>query len=229
MKEFWCDTETTGTDPDKHGIWQLSYEFHGGDKPPLTRSFNMQPHKGDLISGEALKVGDITRDDLLKFPPPQEVYSQLIKDLTEWPIDKFNKKDKALFCGYNARFDNDFLRAWFKKFRDDYFGSWFWFPPIDVMGLAAYHLRESRPMMEDFKLHTVCKWLEVPIEENKLHDSAYDIALTIECYEVILDYHRALFTEAGIVPNATLAHREKERQVDQNGSGKTQQVAGITS
>lgn len=37
---------------------------------------------------------------------------------------------------------------WFEKSRDKYFGSWFYFPPIDVMGMAAVHLISRRAGMK---------------------------------------------------------------------------------
>lgn len=40
---------------------------------------------------------------------------------------------------------------------DKYFRSWFYFPPIDVMGMAAIHLMKRRADMKDFELLTVMR------------------------------------------------------------------------
>jgi hypothetical protein len=94
---------------------------------------------------------------------------------------------KFHFVAYNAVFDAKHLRAWFEKNNDVYFGSWFFHPPIDVMGLAAVVLMNKRSSLPDFKLVTVAKVLGVKVDETKLHDAAYDIRLTREMYQILLE------------------------------------------
>jgi DNA polymerase-3 subunit epsilon len=78
------------------------------------------------------------------------------------------------------------VRAWFEKNGDRFFGSWFWHPPIDVMGLAAVRLMSRRCAMSDFKLLTVAKVLGSEVYGEKVHDAKYDIALTMEMYRRLI-------------------------------------------
>lgn len=178
MKEFWCDLETTGVDPSKHGIWQIAFIIVVGEHR-VEMSYTMKPPHNDLIDRRALEVGGITEDMLKTFANPKSVFEDLKKELKTW-VDPFNTHDKFHFYGYNARFDADFLRKFFEKMGDKYYGSWFWTPPIDVMSIAAYQLRESRDTMIDFKLRTVAKFVGIEVDDKKTHDALYDIQLTRE-------------------------------------------------
>jgi DNA polymerase III epsilon subunit-like protein len=83
--------------------------------------------------------------------------------------------------GYNARFDADFIRSFFEKCGDQYFGSWFWFPPIDVMNLALIKLMDKRATMPNFKLATVANVLGLE-PEGRLHEAHADIRLTQQIF-----------------------------------------------
>jgi len=97
-------------------------------------------------------------------------------------VDKYNPKDKMLLLGYNINFDADFIREWFLKMGDKYFGSWFWFPPICTMQKAADVIGEDRPKLENFKLATVAKYFGVEFDETQLHDALADIDLTVKLH-----------------------------------------------
>ena len=85
----------------------------------------------------------------------------------------------------NASFDNQFLRAWFTQCGDNYFGSWFWYPPIDVMALAGIRLMHVRHELKDFKLGTVCEYFGIK-PQGELHDAYVDIDLTEKLYRKLL-------------------------------------------
>ena len=101
-------------------------------------------------------------------------------------VDKFNRKDKFFLVGYNnAAFDNNFLRGFFLQNGDEYFGSWFWSNSVDVMVLASNYLLDRRAEMENFKLSTVAKFLNISVEDDALHDAQYDIELTKLIYDIV--------------------------------------------
>lgn len=130
-------------------------------------------------------MAGVTKEEILQYPPMQEVYSEFVQMLGKY-VDKYDKTDKFFLCGYNnASFDNQFLRAWFVQNGDNYFGSWFWSSAIDVMVLATQALMEVRSRMLNFKLCTVAQAFGIKIEEEKLHDAMYDIYLTYEVYKRI--------------------------------------------
>lgn len=185
MKLLFVDCETTGLNPDRNAIHQLSglVVIDGVVKSEF--NLNMQPHEGAEIVEEALKCSGTTAQMLSQYPPPYIVYQQFVTMLSHW-VNKFDKTDKFFLIGYNnAGFDNQFLRAWFAKNGDKYFGSWFWSNCIDVMILATEYLAHQRHLMTDFKLKTVAAACGIAVEEERLHGAAYDIQLTKQIYDCI--------------------------------------------
>ena len=185
MKLVFFDLETTGTNPGKHGIHQISGQIVIDGVIKETFDFHVQPNPKALIEDEALKVGNVTREQILAYPPMQQVYQEFVAMLGKY-VDKFNKKDKFFLVGYNnAAFDNQFLRGFFLQNGDVYFGSWFWANSIDVMVLASAYLATRRPDMENFKLSTVARTLGVDVQNESLHDAMYDIELTKAVFDII--------------------------------------------
>nr|DAT40402.1 MAG TPA: DNA polymerase III subunit alpha [Caudoviricetes sp.] len=185
MKLVFFDLETTGTNPGKHGIHQISGQIVIDGVIKETFDFHVQPNPRAMIEDEALKVGGVTREQILAYPPMQQVYQEFVAMLGKY-VDKFNKKDKFFLVGYNnAAFDNQFLRGFFLQNGDVYFGSWFWSNSIDVMVLASAYLATRRPDMENFKLSTVAKNLGVNVNDESLHDAMYDIELTKAVFDIV--------------------------------------------
>jgi len=185
MKLFFFDLETTGVNPAKNGIHQISGEIVIDGETKETFDFKVQPNPKAIIEEQALKVCSVTEDQIKAYPEMKEVYNQLIKMLSKY-VDKFNKNDKFFLVGYNnASFDNQFLRGFFLQNGDSYFGSWFWSNSFDVMVLATPFLAERRAEMANFQLSTVAGFLGVTIEEQKLHDASYDIYLTKSIFDIV--------------------------------------------
>jgi DNA polymerase III subunit epsilon len=184
-KLCFIDCETTGTNPSRHGVIQIggiiSQEAGGALTELEEFSFNVAPYPADQIEEEALGVTGLTREQVKAFPPPGEVHPALLK-VFGGHCNKFDKKDKMLFIGYNAQFDYNFLRKWFDKGGDKYFGSWFWNPPVDVMTLAMVRLAGSRPEMPDFKLTTVAGALGIPT--GNAHTPLADARMAKRIFEI---------------------------------------------
>lgn len=185
MKIVFFDLETTGTLVNKHGIHQLSGEIVVDGEVKETFDFRVQPNLKAEILQEALDVAGVTKEQILAYPPMEEVYAQFVAMLDKY-VDRFNKKDKFFLAGYNnASFDNQFLRAWFVQNNDKYFGSWFWSNSIDVMVMATPYLADKRSEMENFKQGTVAKTLEIQVDDSKLHDALYDIQVCKAIYNIV--------------------------------------------
>jgi DNA polymerase III subunit epsilon len=195
MRDDWkllfIDVETTGLSPGRNGIIQISGCIQLGDI--LKESFNyyLRPFPGDEIDAAALLVTGIDRRQLLapehpdhlavpgqEFIDPGTAFAAL-KELLSRHVDPYDKRDKFQFVGYNAHnFDMPFLRRFWEKNNDRYFGSWFWFPCLDVMLVWAQILLPVRSQLPDFKLATVARHCGLTVDEKRLHDSLYDIELT---------------------------------------------------
>ena len=186
IKKIFYDLETTGLDPVINGIHQLSGCIEIDGNVAEYFNFKMKPFPKDELEPKALEVGGITIGDLATYPEPQEVYKKFLSLMGKY-VNKFDKKDKFFLYGYNNRkFDDNFLRSWFDKIGDKYFGSWFCQYTSDIMVLAVEYLLEDIPDMENFKLMTVAKHLGIEIDETKAHDAVYDIDISRRVYEIIM-------------------------------------------
>lgn len=185
MKIVFFDIETTGVNPAKNGIHQISGEIVINGETKEKFDFKVRPNPKAEITPEALEVGGVTKEQIMAYPPMEDVFPKFVDMLSKY-TDRFNKKDKFFLCGYNnASFDNNFLRGWFLQNGDKYFGSWFWANTIDVMVLATVYLMNVRANMENFKLKTVAMALGINVDEAELHDASYDIYLTKEIYKIV--------------------------------------------
>lgn len=192
-KLFFYDLETTGTNPGRNGIHQISGEIVIDGKTVETFDFKVQPNPKAQIEDAALEVGDVTREQIMAYPPMGQVYTQLVAMLSKY-VDKFDKTDKFHLVGYNNRgFDDNFLRGFFLQNGDKYFGSLFWADSIDVLVLASTFLADRRAQLPNFKLATVADFLGIDTTAGKLHDASFDIYVT----KAVFDFIMSKFTIQG--------------------------------
>lgn len=202
-KLLFVDVETTGTSPERHGLIQLSGCVQVGDEVKEYFDYFIRPFREDLIEEEALKVTGFDRRQFLPesdpsclkvdsqvFADPFETFATF-KELLARYVDPYNKSDKLQFVGYNSHsFDMPFLRRFWEKNNDRFFGSWFWYPGLDVMLIWAQLLKDERGQLSNFKLATVARHCGIEVEEERLHDSRYDIDLTRELWLLACDRMR---------------------------------------
>ena len=185
MKLFFYDLETTGLNPGKNGIHQISGMIVIDGEVKEKFDFKVQPNPKAIIEDESLAIAGVTREQVLAYEPMTSVFQKLVAMLGKY-VNKFNKKDKFFLVGYNnASFDNNFFRGFFLQNGDEYFGSWFWSNSFDVMVLATPYLASRRADMANFKLRTVADTLGIKVEEDKLHDAMYDIYLTKAIFDIV--------------------------------------------
>jgi DNA polymerase III subunit epsilon len=184
MKRVFVDTETTGLDPHKNGIHQIAAILELEDGTTDELSLRVAPFPVDAVSQQALDVAGVTAEQVAGYMPPGNAHAKLLSFLGRH-IDKFSKVDKAQFMAYKASFDAEFLRAWFGKCEDKYYGSWFWTPPVDIMSIAADRLCGIRPEMPDFKLATVAAALGIKVDADATHDAMYDVRLARDVYRMV--------------------------------------------
>lgn len=187
LKLCFIDTETTGLDRSKNNIFQISAKITDPDAKEVIDQLNLRfvPHSLEYVELEALEKTGCTLEELGSFPLSS---SQAFKQFTDWlatHVDRFDQKDKLQFLAYNAQFDVEFVRQWFLKNGDNYFGSFFWNPAICVMQAAAWFVQSVRPALPNFKLGTICKCAELGWDEDSAHDADYDVAKTVELYRYL--------------------------------------------
>lgn len=180
-KVFWFDVETTGLNPNEQDIIQLAFLIEIDGEIVESQNMIMQPFDYDTISQEALDVHGRTIEEIKTYPDPRKTYADLISVLDKY-IDKYNSSDKFQPAGYNARFDMDFLREFFIKNGDKYYGSWFNYKAIDPMSLLYLLDGIGNVTLENYKLPTVCKHFDIPLDA---HDALNDIKATRDLTKLI--------------------------------------------
>jgi DNA polymerase-3 subunit epsilon len=184
MKILYFDTETTGTDAVRNDIVQLSGMIEVDGK--IVEEFNLrcQPFSFENVQREALEVTGLTLTDLMSYPKPDEMYEQFV-DLLQLHVNQYDKNDKFYPAGYNVRFDLEFINQFFKKNKDNYWGSYCNWKAID--GLPMMHFLEACGHIDlpNYKLGTVCEHFGIQIDA---HDALSDIRATKQLLDVLKTY-----------------------------------------
>ena len=187
QKLFFFDLETTGLDPETCAIHQIAGKVIIDGKVMESFNIKVRPFEGAVIDDVALEVGHVTKEQIMSYQPMEAAYAQLMKKL-DYYINKYDKKDKFFIAGYNiAVFDVPFLRKFFLRNDNNFYGSYFWSVPLDIIILAGAKLMGIRPAMVDFKQGTVAKQLGILVKEDSLHDAMYDIDICYEIYKKVMD------------------------------------------
>lgn len=173
-KVLYMDEETTGTDPVKNDVIQLAaiVEING----KVMERFNMrcQPFDYDAISQEALDVNGLTVEQLRTFPEPIELYKALTGVMGKY-IDKYDRTDKFTPAGQRVGFDADFLKAFFEKCGDKYYGSWLNWRHVDLLAVVRFLRYAGVLEIENDKLETVAAHFGITFDA---HDAMADIETT---------------------------------------------------
>jgi DNA polymerase III epsilon subunit-like protein len=186
IKELFCDTETTGTDLMKHGLFMIGGIIRINGVVKQEFSLKCDVFEEDEFAPDAIAKHGFTSEQIRRFPDPYETYLEFVRILGGH-VDKFNKQDKFFFINFGAEFDAKFLRRWCESNGDQYFGSWFWHPWIDIMSLAAQDLKKVRHTMPNFQLQTICEKYGVKVDPTEQHrDPLYDARIAMRVYDQII-------------------------------------------
>ncbi len=183
-KTIWIDTETTGTDPSKNGLIQIAalVEIDGQIKERI--AFKVKPFEGDEITDKALEVNGLTREEIREFDAPKDVHVEFVAILSKY-IDQYDRLDKFIVAGYNTQFDLDFLREFWSKNGDNYFGSFFYHKPIDVDEIVVLINRLKGELPRYAKLIDALRRFGIEPPED-LHDAMADIVYTRKLYVAVM-------------------------------------------
>lgn len=186
MIKIFYDLKTTGTNPNKHSIYQIAGLIEIDEELVETFDFETRPHPKAAIEPEAMTVGKVTKEEIAEYRPMKEVHG-IFKDMLGKYINQMmDKKIKAHQVGFNNRaFDDIFLRKWFEQCGDEFYLSWFYPDTLDVMVLASEYLLDRRIDMPSFKLKRVAMELGLDVDKDRLHDGLYDAKLTRDIYRIV--------------------------------------------
>ncbi|MRS03101.1 3'-5' exonuclease [bacterium] len=185
MKILYFDTETTGLDEARNDIIQIAgiVEIDGQEMERFEFRIAPRPENEEFISQEALDIHGFALDDIKSWEKPNVIHQQL-NELFGKYVDKFNKADKFYPAGFNVDFDLRFLRQFYIKCGDKYFGSWFHAFPIDPLPVLRMLHAFGITTFENYKLSTVASEYGI---ELKAHDALSDIEATREIIGIIKD------------------------------------------
>jgi len=181
-KILYIDVETTGLEPDFHDIIELAYIIEINGEIKEKKCLKMQPFFYDHIDLEALQISKHTVEELKTFMTPQEAYNIFICDLGKF-CDKFNKYDKFIPAGYNCRFDLEFLKYFFLKNGDKYFGSWQNWRGLDPLPILHFLCALDKISLSSMSLEKVCEFFKINIIA---HSAESDIFATRELLQKII-------------------------------------------
>lgn len=181
QKILYFDVETTGIDPKKNAVFQISGLIEVSGKVVEEFNFFCQPPEGTEISSKALEITGKTYDDLASYPPSADTFAKLTFTLSRY-IDKYDNKDKFYPCAYNGQFDLEFVNQFFIQHKDHYFGSWQNWQLIDPLPMVRMLSYAGVISLPDHKLGTVAKYFGIKIDA---HDAMSDIRATRELVQLL--------------------------------------------
>jgi len=191
MTILFFDLETTGTNPELHGIHQVSGAFVVDGQIAETFNYHVKPREGCQCDPYAMQMAGKTYEEMMasdEYRPMKEVFDELLEKIIRYDggILKDNHPDynRRIFAGgYNIhKFDMEFLRRWFTDNGAPYGIGYYIAEAIDVMLLAVPALMRWRSKMPGFTQEEIAWALGVKIDSEKLHDADYDITVCVEIY-----------------------------------------------
>lgn len=215
---MFIDLETTGLFPWLHAPWQIAAILVDGATFESLATFESRVRvwKDTPIDPKAQEMSGLTETELREGLPEQPVVHKKFTDFLKLRVDPFNKRDKYIFGGYNANFDQQFLRKWFRNLGDNYFGSYFFSPPLDVMSLAIADLYPRRSEMINFRLETVAKAYGLEANPEDYHEAMFDVEITVKIFRAIMEGgDNEVSTNSALLQNVT------EHAVDEGSTKET--------
>lgn len=185
QKLLWLDVETGGLSPRKHGLLQVAFLVEIDGKIVDKFESYIKPPKEMFIDDEALKINGITKCQIRDFPEEHHVFRHLLKFLGKH-VDKYDKTDKFIPCGYNCRFDTEFLQALWERNSDKFYASFINYYDVDTFAIVkvlwSMGIIKKEP---NLKLGTVYEQVMGKPFDNA-HDAIADIKATRKLHNKIV-------------------------------------------
>ncbi|MEN9337701.1 MAG: hypothetical protein RIQ41_15 [Candidatus Parcubacteria bacterium] len=172
------DTETTGTNPEKHEIIELACIIarqveRPGKGPSLEIveecEWKIQPKRLDLAEEEALRVNGYNEVDWM------------FAVTREKAMEEFAKKTQSCtFVSHNLVFDYAFIQ---KAFEETGVESRMHYAKLDTISMAFARLYDA-PQADKFSLRALCELLKV--ENSKAHTALADTKALVACYRKMM-------------------------------------------
>lgn len=180
----WIDLETGGLDAKRNPILQIAVVIEDNGKKLGEFSSYINPHKSLIVEDEAIAVNGLTQDVLKDEPDEATVIKLFTSFLQQFRV---HNDEQFEFCGYNSRFDMDFIVEMFKRHKQYRYWDYFHYYDVDVfalvkiLGITGERYDEKKKRMVDCKkLECICKLFDI---ELKAHDAIADINATRKLFK----------------------------------------------
>jgi len=187
---YFADTETTGLNPVKHDVIELSL-IRSTDNVQKTWWF--KPINYENIDLGALRVNGHKIEDLkLETPRGKNLYLDPLKniiDIENWIAEDGVPNEQRVFCGHNANFDKNMLeQLWIKCDAKDSFP--FGRRTLDTFQLEFFLDWCKESIAEGYSLSNLVK--KYNVKNEKAHSAAADTKATKEVFEKQVEYFRKI-------------------------------------
>lgn len=210
MKILYFDVETTGTDPVKNSIVQLSGLIEINHKVVDKFNIECRPREGAEIHPKALQVTGLTAEQLMaREKTYADAYDEFLNIMKNHVYQYHNSPDtlmneKFYPCAFNGYFDLQFVAQFFTDNGDRYgFGNWQNWQLLDPLPLVRFMEYAGLVKMDDHKLGTVCASYNIPI---KAHDAFSDISATRDLVQKLTTLYKDKFSEVKPFTNGVNKH-----------------------
>ena len=184
-KILFIDTLTTGMNTERCAIYRIGgiYTEDGVEKKRF--QFHLKPFPGARISDQSLWIGRVDRSILAGYPDQAEAFHEFINMLDEF-VEVRNSRDKLYLGGFNtATMDAKFLWEWFHRNGNERNRDYFHMQILDIMNIAAFVLIDERNQMQDFKLESVARQLNLYSGEGDTSDCLQNAKTALDIYRVL--------------------------------------------
>jgi len=180
MRKLWLDVETTGLDADKNGIIQLACLMEDTKGKVIDEfEITIKPFEGCIYDKGAEKIHGKSEKVIAKYTDEHEAIHLFI----EWLEEQQISRKQFSIAGYNSRFDQDFITAWFGRTKKNY---WTFFNYYDIDVFALVKILD----LGGYINKKYCKKLEAVCDSFGLkfdaHDALNDIKATRKLYKKLM-------------------------------------------
>lgn len=178
---LWLDTETTGVDPNKNFLFQLSYISTLNNEIKFNNDLYMRPQYIEQfqIEQSALDKNKKTVEEIQSYKLESNQLKIFLNDLT-------TSGNKFYLAGYNVKFDIEFLKATFSR-HNYIITHYFNYLYLDVLQLVLNLKLAGKINPINCKLETILQYFDLIKDISVLHNAKQDIICTKMLYDFLIN------------------------------------------
>ena len=178
MRIAYVDTETTGTNPAIHELWEIAYVIEEDGREVTNRSFFVTPQRLEIAEPRALEIGGYWE----RKPDPMAFSGPFPDQVAEIVADELRD---VRFASCNVAFDTAFVRAFLLEHRQPV--TWH-YSPIDVKSVCYGAWPETFGWKTDDLLRHAGR-----LEDDKRHEARHDAYMARHLlHDALMDHPKVL-------------------------------------